>query len=504
MRGRQQRGLALLGVLILALCSGPFVAGPDQGDAAAKALEAVTRANIGLGYLQQGNPGKALAEFKKVIELLPDEALGYADLGVAEFRLGHRQEAEALVKRALGRGPTNPDLSVLLGEILQSQGRDDDAIRAYDDAVTRAPNHVCARYKLAKLAEKRNEWRKVAEHLTALLRGKPDNLAVLLDLARVLLQNGSTQEALGPLQRVSALYDGVQAPFMKFLSDAVKAAEASQAREATRAIQIFDSNGNAHGAMGIDAAHYRNDTQWAIAIGNFANEMSALYVGGGQVPSFDDQAIIAGIGPATRKALTFGVLFFDYDLNGRPDLFHANGHIEDQINQVQASQQYAQPMQLFWNCGDGCAQTFVEVPKEALGALAQPIVGRGAVYADLDGDGDLDLVVTQIGGPPLVLRNDQASGNHWLRVRLEGAGKVNRDAIGSWVELTAGGITQRQQVMPTRSYLSQVERTITFGLGKAEQVDKLVVHWTDGTTTNVDVPSVNRVVEVRKQTPPAQ
>ena len=261
----------------------------------------------------------------------------------------------------------------------------------------------------------------------------------------------------------------------------------------------YDANGNARGAMGIDGTHYRNDARLAIAIGNFANEMSALYVGGGEVPLFDDQAIIAGIGPATRRALAFGVLFFDYDLDGRPDLFQANGHIEDEINKVQASQQYAQPMQLFWNCGDACAQVFTEVPAQERGALAQSIVGRGAAYADLDGDGDLDLIVTQIAGPPLVLRNDQKSGNHWLRVRLEGSGKTNRDAIGSWVELTAGEITRRQQVMPTRSYLSQVERTLTFGLGAATRVDKLRVHWTDGTSEDVEVPAVDRVIRIRKQ-----
>jgi hypothetical protein len=264
----------------------------------------------------------------------------------------------------------------------------------------------------------------------------------------------------------------------------------------------YDVNGNARGAMGIDAGYYRNDGELAVNIGNFANEMSALYVGDGSKPRFEDLAIVEGIGAATRQNLTFGVLFLDYDLDGRLDLVHVNGHIEDQINRVQSSQQYAQPMKLFWNCGAACQHAFVEVPSAQSGALSKPIVGRGAVYADLDGDGDLDLVVTQVGGPAQVLRNEQTTGNHWLRVRLQGGGRVNRDAIGSSVELTAGGITQRREVMPTRGYLSQVERTLTFGLGRSTGVERLVVHWTDGTTQQVPVHRPDQELRITKAASP--
>ena len=96
------------------------------------------------------------------------------------------------------------------------------------------------------------------------------------------------------------------------------------------------------------------------------------------------------------------------------------------------------------------------------------------------------------------MTSEQASGNHWLRVRLEGSGTVNRSAIGSSVELTAGGVTRRQQVMPTRGYLSQVERTLTFGLGAETRVEQLVVHWSDGTRQPVEVPGVDRVLHIRK------
>ena len=257
----------------------------------------------------------------------------------------------------------------------------------------------------------------------------------------------------------------------------------------------FDRNGRATGAMGIDAAWFRNDAEIGVGIGNFANEMSSLLVTANASPPFVDEAILEGIGPESRLALTFGLFFFDYDLDGRLDLFQANGHLESEINRVQPSQTYAQAAQLFWNCGDACRTRFVAVANR--GDLGTPMVGRGAAYADIDADGDLDIVVVQNGRPAKLFRNDQQTGHHWLRVRLEG-GPGNRDAIGATVELTAGGMTQRRQVMPTRSYLSQVELPLTFGLGTHTAVERLVVTWPNGETQTVPVGQVDTTLTIRQ------
>ena len=257
----------------------------------------------------------------------------------------------------------------------------------------------------------------------------------------------------------------------------------------------FDRNGKATGAMGVDVAHFRNDLELGFAIGNFANEMTSLYVTQGAAPPLTDEAIVEGIGPASRRALTFGLFFFDYDLDGRLDFLQANGHLEGDINKVQSSQHYRQAPQLFWNCGAECRGSFLL--QAGNGDLGTPLVGRGASYADIDGDGDLDAVITQNGGAPLLLRNDQALGHHWLRVQLVGS-SINRDALGSWVELRAGGSLQRRSVMPTRSYLSQVEPVLTFGLGENDTVDSLEVIWADGSRQvikDVPVDSMMRITQ---------
>src|SRR5512142_1195950 len=157
-------------------------------------------------------------------------------------------------------------------------------------------------------------------------------------------------------------------------------------RRWARAGVAFDAYGLARGAMGIDSARFRNDDSLGIAIGNFANEMNALYVAQRDSLMFADEAIKEGMGPASQKLLKFGLFFFDYDLDGRLDVLTANGHLEPEIHRLGSDQSYRQPAQLFWNRGD-LKGGFVLVPPDKCGTdLLRPVVGRGTAFADIDGD----------------------------------------------------------------------------------------------------------------------
>ncbi|MBM3822948.1 MAG: CRTAC1 family protein [Verrucomicrobia bacterium] len=251
----------------------------------------------------------------------------------------------------------------------------------------------------------------------------------------------------------------------------------------------FDTLGQTRGAMGIDTAKFRNDEALGIAIGNFANEMNALYVSQREMTLFADEAVAEGLGAASRDRLTFGLFFFDYDLDGRLDLLTANGHLDEFIERSSPGQRYRQAAQLFWNQGGVRGERFV--PVEGPSDLFQPMVGRGSAYADIDGDGDLDVVMTQVGGPALLVRNESSAAVRWIRLRLKGRGG-NTDAIGAWVMARVNGQELARQVMPTKSYLSQSELPITLGLGQSGRLGSLEVRWPNGRIQKVEGIEVNR------------
>lgn len=261
----------------------------------------------------------------------------------------------------------------------------------------------------------------------------------------------------------------------------------------------FDPDGHATGAMGIDTAVLEDSRQRAIAIGNFAGEMTSFYLSQGTPELFADQSATSGVGPPSRLALTFGLFFFDADLDGRPDLFQANGHLEREIHLVQPGQRYEQAPQLFWNCGNACPRRYLAAGG---GDLGRPLAGRAAGYADIDGDGDLDVLITQVGAAPVLLRNDQRTGHRWLRVRLEQDGP-NRAAIGATVRLTTSSSNEAQTIMPTRGYQAQVMPTATFGLGSKPGQPGLTVTWPDGAQSRHAVPELDREQVIHRR-PDAQ
>jgi len=253
----------------------------------------------------------------------------------------------------------------------------------------------------------------------------------------------------------------------------------------------FSADGKARAGMGVDVGDFENSGRPGIAITNFDNEMVGLY----RSPSagqFDDVSIFSGVGGPSKTTLGFGCAFADLDLDGRLDLIVANGHIDDAVRNIRGNVGYAQPPHLFLNLGNG---RFQDVVGTHGGDFATARVGRGLAFADFDRDGDLDLLLTTNNGPAYLFRNDIRSGNRSLRLHLTGT-KSNRDAIGAVVRIYHGGENQMRTVRGGSSYLSQSELAATFGVGKADRIDRLTVEWPGGGMQEFKNVSAGKAYEV--------
>ena len=258
----------------------------------------------------------------------------------------------------------------------------------------------------------------------------------------------------------------------------------------------FAENGAARGAMGIDASDYDGDGLPDLVIGNFSNEMVSLYHNEG-LGFFIDQAPVSEIGRTSLLTLAFAAFFFDYDLDGRQDVFVANGHVENDIAAVQQRVRYRQPPHLFRNLGGGRFEERTDASPD----LAVPMVARGAAFADIDGDGDLDLAVSENGGPGRLFRNDGGERNGWVGFRLRGSDS-NRDGIGAKITLTIeeDGVERAETriVKNASGYASQSQLEVVFGLGPAGQAREAVVAWPSGAETRLANPETRQVLLVRE------
>ena len=256
----------------------------------------------------------------------------------------------------------------------------------------------------------------------------------------------------------------------------------------------FSEAGVARAGMGVDAADYDGSGRPSLVIGNFSNEMMALYHNEG-TGLFIDEAPTSTIGKASLLTLTFGCFFFDYDLDGLPDIFAANGHVSDDINVVQQKVTYAEPPHLFRNLG----KKRFEVVTSKLGtALGRAMVGRGVAYGDFDNDGDLDLLITSNNGRARLLRNYGGNQNNLLRIKTVGT-TSNRDGIGAKITLKVTTQHKLWGVVKTgSSYASQSELPLTFGLGKADKVSSIEVVWPSGRVDGVSEVKANQLVTIQE------
>ncbi len=264
-----------------------------------------------------------------------------------------------------------------------------------------------------------------------------------------------------------------------------------------RALELgiaYDANGKTRAGMGIDVADVGNDGHLCIVIGNFSGEPLTVFrdEGEGFFREIGQQAHVA---EDTYLSLTFGLVFADFDLDGLQDLVLSNGHIEPNIEDVEAEIKYRQTLQLLGNRGDVQFENWSDTAGDI---FSKPIVGRGIAAGDLDSDGDVDIVVTENNGALYLLRNDTETKNKYVRVKLRGE-KLNTDAIGAKIKLVMeNGDSQQRIVKGGSSYLSQSELIQTFGLGSESSLKKMEIIWPNGRTKEYDISEFNKTYMINE------
>jgi enediyne biosynthesis protein E4 len=253
----------------------------------------------------------------------------------------------------------------------------------------------------------------------------------------------------------------------------------------------FDENGAALAGMGVGVGDFDGDGLFDLVRTNFSEQVTTLYRNYGE--AFADASIKAGLG-VNRKHVGFGVGFFDFDNDGWKDLFIANGHVYSQIADRNLHLTYRQPKIVYRNLRNG---RFEDVSAKLGDAIRAPNLGRGCAFGDFDNDGDVDVVVNNLDGPPSLLRNDGGNGNNWIMIKCVGT-RSNRSGIGTRVRVTSAGHTQIDEVMSGSSYYSQSDFRLHFGLARAATAELVELSWPSGVKETFRNLPANHLVVVRE------
>ena len=259
----------------------------------------------------------------------------------------------------------------------------------------------------------------------------------------------------------------------------------------------LNNDGREIASMGIAAGDYENNGQLDFFITDFGDDYKVLFHNDGDA-SFTDVSYKAGVAQTTIPFVGWGDGFIDYDNDGWLDLFMVNGHVYPQVDQHDWGTTFAERPLLFHNIPEpsGKGRRFEYVPPVKGTGLAVVGPGRGAAFGDLFNDGKIDVVISPVDGPPVLLRNVNPDHHHWVELKLVGGPKSPRDATCATAYLTANGMRQRQDVLASGSYISANDRRLHFGLGDATVAGSVEIHWPSGARETIKLPAEDRIYTI--------